>query len=150
MCDNERERDEGNSMSGTNASAQQAAGPHFEHHQCLEVACTECGEQFGEDAALHFPSIAQALTAIAGSGWEIADNAVLCYDCIDQPDHAASAPAVLYKCEYCWPPLFSDAPMPPKCQCARTNIAVAHVQIPFIIWTLFAPLSACRDPKSVC
>ena len=119
-------------MTGTNAPAQQAAGPHFEHHQCLEVACTECGENFGEDAALHFASVAQALTAIAGSGWEITDDAVLCYHCTDHPDHAASAPAVVHKCEYCWPPLFSEAPTPAQCQCARINTAVAHVQIPFI------------------
>jgi hypothetical protein len=58
----------GKSMSGTNAPTRPATGPHFEHHQCLEVACIECGEKFGEDGALHFGSVAETLTAIAPTG----------------------------------------------------------------------------------
>lgn len=119
-------------MSGTSAPALRETGPRFERYQCIEVACTECDEKLGEDGTLHFGSIAEALTTIASADWEITDDAVRCYDCIDHCDHSATAPVVVHKCEYCWPPLFCDTPAPDHCQCARTNSTVTHVQVSFI------------------
>lgn len=121
----------------TSTPAIRATGaPEFDHHECLEVACSDCGETLGDDWTLHFESIAEALTSIAAAEWTITDDQVRCLDCTeladDNPDPDTST-VVLSKCEYCWPPLFSTTPPPQSCQCAEQHIAARHrVRIPFI------------------
>lgn len=121
-------------MSTTDTQSPRATGPQFEHHQCIEVACTECGEPLGEDITLHFPSIAAALAGIERSEWQVTDDAVRCYDCIqanaDDPDARI---LVVTKCTYCWPPLFGDGTRPQSCQCASAATTIIHrLRVPVI------------------
>jgi hypothetical protein len=110
--------------------------PVFERHQCIEVACTRCGDDFNDDFTYHFRSVPEALHALGSDGWIVTQTAVLCWGCLDDADadERASAPAVLavQRCEYCWPPLFSATTPPDECRCARREVVTHVVQVPFI------------------
>lgn len=112
-------------------------GPRFEHHQCIGVACTACGEQLGEDTIIHFDSMASAITEINRREWQVTDDAVRCYDCIQASAGDADAQInVVSRCRYCWPPQFSDEPRPQSCQCDNTAATVTHrLRVPFITHT---------------
>lgn len=125
-------------MSTTDARSTRGTSPQFEHHQCIEVACTACGEPLGEDSILHFSSMAAALAEIQRCEWQVTDDAVRCYDCIQasaaDPDAQILDAQILVvsKCTYCWPPLFAAEPaLPPSCQCA--NATITHrLRVPVI------------------
>lgn len=119
-------------MTAATEQASPAVGPRFERRQCIEVACNLCGETYGEDGAVHFASISDALSAIGDAEWLVTDDALRCYDCIDHRGHAATIPVVVHKCEYCWPPLFSGTPMPSWCKCSQRDSTIAHGPVPFV------------------
>lgn len=112
-------------------------GPQFQQHQCIEVACSECGEQLGDDTILHFDSIAAALAEINRSEWQINEDAVRCCDCIQAADgDTATLTVAVSKCEFCWPTLFSDDTTQNSCQCRNPGTTITHrLRVPFISHT---------------
>lgn len=124
-------------MSTSTPAIRTSDAPKFDHHECIEVACTDCGESLGEDWTLHFESITQALASIADAEWTITDDHVRCLACTDRHgDDSAdtgTSTVIVTKCEYCWPPLFSDSPPPLSCQCDQQRTTTEHhVHVPFI------------------
>lgn len=123
-------------MSTTNTRPSRETTPHFEHHQCIEVACTECGEPLGEDTIVHFSSMSTALAEIQRCEWHVTDDAVRCYDCIQANDGDPDAQIlVVSKCTYCWPPLFAEVALPQSCQCATATTITHRLRVPVISCT---------------
>ncbi|MBN3458434.1 hypothetical protein JNN96_30800 [Mycobacterium sp. DSM 3803] len=123
-------------MSSADTTPISVARPRFERHQCIEVACTDCGEPLGEDFTVHFASINSALTEIMRSEWQITDEGVRCYDCTEAYDGTDARFVVVSKCGFCWPPLFSDRPLPQTCQCSIPAATVTHrLRVPFVSHT---------------
>lgn len=110
----------------------------IEHHQCIEVTCTTCGQSLNDDFTHHFASLPHALRALASEDWLPTTNGVLCWSWVENFDHdqrSAHPALAVAKCEYCWPPMFSDTPAPDRCTCAALPAATTHVLVPFITRT---------------
>lgn len=124
-------------MSNTDTAPARDTGPQFAHHQCIEVACTECAEPLGEDTIVHFSSMSAALTEIMRSDWHITEDGVRCYDCTQAGDTDTDTHVVVVdRCGYCWPPLFSETPLPHSCQCSNpANTTTHRLRVPFISHT---------------
>jgi hypothetical protein len=99
-------------------------------HHCIAVACTGCGQHYDDEFTHHFASVAHALRVITNEDWVVTEDTVLCWQCGSHDARRAPTPAALTRCEYCYPPLFSDTPPPEQCQCRRD--AVTHVMVPFV------------------
>ncbi|TXI53498.1 hypothetical protein [Mycolicibacterium mageritense] len=131
-------------MSSTDTTPARDTGPRFEHHRCIEVACTQCCEPLGEDFTVHFASIDTALTEIARSEWHVSDDGVRCYECVEAHDETDARVVVVSKCGFCWPPLFSDTPIPQRCQCHNFATTITHrLRVPSVSHThpAFTPVS---------
>ena len=105
----------------------------IEHHRCIAVTCTTCGQSFNDDFTHHFASLAHALRIVTSDDWMLTATGVLCWSCVDDLDHdqrPAQGAVAVAKCEYCWPPLFSDTPAPDQCCCASLAAATTHVLVP--------------------
>jgi hypothetical protein len=72
---------------------------------------------------------------VTSDDWVLTATGVLCWSCVDDLDHdqwPAHTVSAVAKCEYCWPPLFSDTPAPDQCCCTSLAAATTHVLVPFI------------------
>lgn len=122
----------------TPTKATPSAPAVVEHHRCIAVTCTSCGQSFNDDFTHHFASLPHAVRTVAGEDWVLSAAAVLCWACVadlDRDQRPTPAAPALVKCEYCWPPLFSDTPSPEACCCAKLGAATTHVLVPFITRT---------------
>lgn len=123
-------------MTSTKAAA--SAPALIEHHRCLAVTCTTCGQSFNDDFPHQFASLAHALRVVTSEDWALTATGVLCGCCVDDLDHdqrPRHGAAAVAKCEYCWPPLFSDTSAPDKCCCASLPAATTHVLVPLVTHT---------------
>ena len=122
----------------TSTKAAISASAVVEHHRCIALTCTTCGQSFNDDFTHHFASLPHALRIVASEDWVLTATGVLCWSCVDDLDHdqrpAPAAPAVAM-CEYCWPPLFSDTPEPDTCCCTSLAAATTHVLVPLVTLT---------------
>jgi hypothetical protein len=118
----------------TSTKATSSASAIIEYHRCIAVTCTSCGQSFNDDFTHHFASLPHAVRTVAGEDWVLTATAALCGACVAELDHdqrpTPATPAVT-RCEYCWPPLFSDTPSPEECCCAKLDAATTHVLVPF-------------------
>ena len=120
----------------TSTKAKPNTSAVIEHHRGIAVTCTTCGQSFNDDFTHHFAS-SHALRIVASEDWVLTATGVLCWSCVDdlddqRPAHTAFAVA---KCEYCWPPLFSDTPAPDRCCCTSLAAATTHVLVPLVTLT---------------
>ena len=54
----------------------------FSEHQCVTLACDECGEPFGQDdSPLHFSSRMSAIDYAVQMDWTVGPDRVRCDDC---------------------------------------------------------------------
>lgn len=102
------------------------------YHQCLAVTCTACGSRFGDGFVQHFDSVPDALAALADDEWAVTPEGVLCGACLPDCDAGVIHAPMVLRCEYCWPPLYSDGPLPERCVCGGRGGVVTHLQLPFI------------------
>lgn len=116
----------------TSTGASVAATANLQRHNCIAVACTECGEHYNDDHTCHFATLTDALRAIAADQWTLTHEALLCFDCRERAStHACdTAQIVVLTCEYCAPPLFSETPAPDRCRCHDPT--ARHIWVPFI------------------
>ncbi|WP_071288729.1 hypothetical protein [Mycolicibacterium llatzerense] len=103
-----------------------------EHHMCLTMSCTRCGETYNDDTNVHFGCLNDAIKELATEGWAFTAESLLCATCIDKDEgDVVREPAVVELCEYCWPPMFSDGTQPDHCLCDEGR-APARVLPPVI------------------
>lgn len=122
----------------TSTTAAPIGSAHIEHHRCIAVTCTTCGQSFNDDFTHHFASLPHALRFVTSDDWVLTPTGVLCWSCADHLEHdrrPAPATVAVAKCEYCWPPLFSDAPVPGSCCCNRLASTTTHVLVPLVALT---------------
>ena len=122
----------------TSAKVAPPASAVLEHHRCIAVTCTTCGQSFNDDFTHHFASLAHALRVVTSEDWALTATGVLCWSCVDDLDHdqrPRQGAVAVAKCEYCWPPLFSDTSAPDRCCCAGLPAATTHVLVPLVTLT---------------
>jgi hypothetical protein len=122
----------------TATKADPSAAAVLEHHRCIAVTCTRCGQSFNDDFTHHFASVPHALRIVTSEDWVLTATGVLCWSCVDDLDNdqrPAHTTVAVAKCEYCWPPLFSDTPGPEGCRCANLAAATTHVLVPLVTLT---------------
>ena len=59
----------------------------LEHHRCIAVTCTTCGQSFNDDFTHHFASLPHALRVVTSEDWVLTATGVLCWSCVDDLDH---------------------------------------------------------------
>lgn len=50
-------------------------------HTCVSAVCDTCGDHFGEEGDLHFPTAEEALNELRRNAWLVTDARLLCSSC---------------------------------------------------------------------
>jgi hypothetical protein len=106
---------------GNGGTAAEPAGS-FTHIACLRPICVEC-EAVYEDGEygwiVCFPTLSEAVRALAASGWLITEETLLCPCCVRAAGLDAAGQVERSACARCQPALFGGEQPPDDCLCGR-------------------------------